>query len=253
MRQGSSATFEELLSKAKPLLEKAVRNDKNENKLEAVRCYVEGIELLLNAIEIAPEGSKEALRKRAQDYTKRCEDLKSHRGAKITDYRSYDIKEDSVGHSYETIFSMCINDEVTEVAVEDPYIITAHQSRKPRRDECIKTLPVTNFLMFCELLVRKARNVQTVTLMTQKKREQNAEQQAALDELTESLKRKNVKLCIDYRDFHDRYVRFNNGYEVKMGRGLDIYKPLKRFDIGKHDYLLRPCRETTFQIFKKVA
>lgn len=51
MRQGSSATFEELLSKAKPLLESAVRNDRNENKLEAVRCYVEGIELLLNAIE----------------------------------------------------------------------------------------------------------------------------------------------------------------------------------------------------------
>lgn len=57
------------------------------------------------------------------------------------------------------------------------------------------------------MLVRKARNVHTVTLVTQMKREQNAEQQTALDELKDSLKRKNVDLLIKYQEFHDRYVR----------------------------------------------
>lgn len=51
MKPGSSATFEELLSRAKPVLEAAVRDDNNGNKLEAIRGYVDGIGLLLDAIE----------------------------------------------------------------------------------------------------------------------------------------------------------------------------------------------------------
>ena len=46
---------------------------------------------------------------------------------------------DSTGHSYEKIFSRCLDEKLTEVHVEEPYIRQGHQTY--------------NFLRFCELLV----------------------------------------------------------------------------------------------------
>ena len=50
---------------------------------------------------------------------------------------------------------------------------------------------------------------------------------------------------------HDREIRLDNGWVVKIGRGFDIYqKPGDWFEIGSNDLDLRPCLETTEDIFK---
>ena len=49
------------------------------------------------------------------------------------------IANNSTGHSYEKIFSHFLDEMLTEVHVEDPYIRQGHQ--------------IYNFLRFCELLV----------------------------------------------------------------------------------------------------
>ena len=50
---------------------------------------------------------------------------------------------------------------------------------------------------------------------------------------------------------HDREIRLDNGWVVKIGRGFDIYqKPGDWFEIGSNDLDLRPCLETTVDIFK---
>ena len=44
--------------------------------------------------------------------------------------------------------------------------------------------------------------------------------------------------------------RFNNGCIIKIGRGLDYFKPATgKFSIGQFDMNYRPCHETTVDIY----
>ena len=46
--------------------------------------------------------------------------------------------------------------------------------------------------------------------------------------------------------------RFDNGWVIKIDRGLDIYMPAESwFSIGFCDFDLRPCRETVVHIFRR--
>lgn len=81
--------------------------------------------------------------------------------------------------------------------------------------------------------------------------DQRRQQQSKLGELATSLLSYQITLEIEYsQTLHDREIRFNNGWIVKIGRGLDIYKGTKgKFEIGFCDYDLRKCHETTVDIF----
>ncbi|CAF1524463.1 unnamed protein product [Rotaria sp. Silwood1] len=47
-----------------------------------------------------------------------------------------------------------------------------------------------------------------------------------------------------------RLQRLNNGWIIKIGRGLDFYKPPEsKLSIGYYDLDLRPCHQTTIDIF----
>jgi len=67
-----------------------------------------------------------------------------------------------------------------------------------------------------------------------------------------SLKEHDITLNCTYSDtIHDRQVMLDNGWVVKIGRGFDIYqKPDNWFSVGSTDLELRPCLETTVDIFK---
>ena len=50
---------------------------------------------------------------------------------------------------------------------------------------------------------------------------------------------------------HDREIRIDNGWVVKIGRGLDFYqKPGGWFEVGSHDLSLRKCLETKVDIYR---
>jgi ATP-dependent Lon protease len=52
-------------------------------------------------------------------------------------------------------------------------------------------------------------------------------------------------------DLHDREIRFDNGWVIKISRGLDFYqKPSGWFEIGANDLGLRKCLETKVDIFR---
>lgn len=49
---------------------------------------------------------------------------------------------------------------------------------------------------------------------------------------------------------HDQESRFNNGWMIKIGRGLDYFKkPQSHLSLGYCDFDLRPGHETTVDIF----
>jgi len=73
-----------------------------------------------------------------------------------------------------------------------------------------------------------------------------------LEELKQSLLEADVALDIELKDkLHDREVRIDNGWIIKIGRGLDFYqRPESWFAVGANDLSLRKCLETKVDIFK---
>jgi ATP-dependent Lon protease len=74
-----------------------------------------------------------------------------------------------------------------------------------------------------------------------------------LDALKQSLLENDVVLDIMLNaNLHDREIRLDNGWTIKIGRGLDFYqKPDSWFSVGANDYSLRKCLETKVDIFRE--
>ena len=103
--------------------------------------------------------------------------------------------------------------------------------------------------------MKKCKNLTSISLLTSTSPNQRDEQSSKLDELKSDLKNNHkITLSVKYSEsLHDREIRIlPSGWVIKIGRGLDIYKATKgKFVIGQFDQDLRPCHETTVDIFNK--
>ena len=74
-----------------------------------------------------------------------------------------------------------------------------------------------------------------------------------IEDLKQSLLEMDVVLKVEVNEkLHDREIRIDNGWVVKIGRGLDFYqKPDSWFSIGANDFSLRPCLETKVDIYRE--
>ena len=141
------------------------------------------------------------------------------------------------GHSYETIIGPYLHG-AKSVVIEDPYIRLPHQ--------------VQNFVRFCEAVI-KTPTVKNIKLITgYDDNAQLAELSEKLEELKQSLLDLDVELKMELNPkIHDREIRLDNGWIIKIGRGLDFYqKPAGWYEIGVHDLSQRKCLETKVDIFK---
>ena len=149
----------------------------------------------------------------------------------------YTILYGDTGHSYDSIVGPYLRG-ATALVVEDPYIRHTHQ--------------IQNFVRFCEVLVRTG-SIRKLSLITSY--DANAplhEIAEKLEELKQSLLEVDIELDIKLNpNLHDREIRIDNGWTVKIGRGLDFYqKPASWFEVGAHDMALRKCLETKVDIFR---
>ncbi|CAG8866503.1 BREX system Lon protease-like protein BrxL [Pseudomonas fluorescens] len=141
------------------------------------------------------------------------------------------------GYSYESIIGPYLQGAKT-VVIEDPYIRLQHQ--------------IQNFVRFCETVL-KAGTVKKITLITgYDDKTQLAEIAEKLEELKQSLLELDAELEVKLNpNIHDREIRLDNGWVIKIGRGLDFYqKPGGWFEIGANDLSLRKCLETKVDIFR---
>jgi len=141
------------------------------------------------------------------------------------------------GYSYEAMMAPYLAG-VKEVLVEDPYVRMPHQ--------------IQNFVRFCEVVV-KAATVKRIHLITSYDDNlQMIDVQNKLAELQQSLLELDIVLDVELNpNLHDREIRLDNGWVIKIGRGLDFYqKPDSWFGIGANDLALRPCLETKVDIFR---
>nr|XP_021123717.2 MIT domain-containing protein 1 isoform X2 [Anas platyrhynchos] len=194
-------------------VKRAVELDLASRFQESLVCYQEGIDLLLQVVKgTKDEAKKQRYRQKISEYMTRAEDIKKHIEKEKQDskyHKQIRIEENATGYSYEKLFQEYLTEIVSEVWVEDPYIRHVHQG--------------------------SGRNQQT----------------SGLEEIEQSLRNYGVTLNVSFSSsIHDREIRFNNGWMIKIGRGLDYFKkPEGRFSIGYCDFDLRPCHETTVDVF----
>jgi ATP-dependent Lon protease len=151
--------------------------------------------------------------------------------------RHFTILYGDTGYGYDTIIGPYLPG-ATSVDVEDPYIRQPHQMQ--------------NFVRFCETVLQAA-TIRRIHLCTGfDDALQKSEMVERLAELEQSLLEMDVKLEVTFNpNLHDREIRLDNGWTIKIGRGLNFYqKPAGRFEIGAHDLNLRKCLETKVDIYK---
>ena len=138
------------------VLKRAVELD-NEGKFsESLVCYQEGIDILFNEVKQSSDDKFKAnARQRLTEYMKRAEQLKEfvQNQKQVGKFHErIEIKAGQRGCSYSRLFSKFIDDKLKNVTIHDPYIRSHHQ--------------ILNLLRFCELLVKKGKNLQNIKLIT---------------------------------------------------------------------------------------
>ncbi|XP_038674350.1 MIT domain-containing protein 1 isoform X2 [Scyliorhinus canicula] len=238
----SQSSLSEKENSAVTVLKRAIELDNDSRFQNSLVCYQEGIDLLLQVMKATTNDTKKIhYRQKIANYMDRAEEIKKHLDKLKEDGKYHEqikIPEDATGFSYEKLFKPYLDQFVTEVWVEDPYIRHVHQ--------------LYNFLRFCEMLLKGPCKVKNIHLLTSLDNNGgNSQQSSSLDEIKQSLQGYGVTLELNHSSsIHDREIRFNNGWMIKIGRGLDYFKKTQgRFSIGYCDFDLRQCHETTVDIF----
>ena len=142
------------------------------------------------------------------------------------------------GYGYETLFKDYLVN-ATEIIIEDSYIRQKYQ--------------INNLLRLCEIIVKLA-NCKKLTLITSADDEvQKKDNILVFDQIANSLFDHDIEFRVEFSNvLHDRELKMNNGWNIKMGRGLDYFQSLggNFFQVGTNDLDLRPCLETSFDFYK---
>lgn len=227
---------------AASVLTRAVEMDKKEQYTMALVLYQEGVQILLDAMKETKEARKvEYLKEKVKEYLTRAEKVKtliSTRKSAGTYRELTRIESGSMGHGYASVFGRFLDGTVTHIEIEDPYIRVFHQCQ--------------NLVRLCELAVQKCSALSKISLLTTYDPDES-QQIGRLAELKESLAAHQVSFDFSFSEtLHDRQIKLSNGWIIKIGRGLDYFKaPEGKFVLGSCDLELRPCLETTVDIFHK--
>ena len=107
-----------------------------------------------------------------------------------------------------------------------------------------------NFIRFCEATLKQP-SIKKIKLVTSYDDKTKIQELAdRLEDIKQSLLDFDVELVVEVNEnLHDREIRIDNGWIIKIGRGLDFYqRPDSWFTIGSNDLMLRKCLETKVDI-----
>ncbi|XP_057237469.1 MIT domain-containing protein 1 isoform X3 [Malurus melanocephalus] len=195
------------------MVKRAVQLDEASRFQESLVCYQEGIDLLLQVVKATTdEAKKHRYRQKISEYMSRAEDIKKH------------IEKEKQDGKYHK--QIRIEENATGFGYEK---------------------------LFQEYLTEIVSEVWVEDPYIRQVHQGGgrSQQMNSLGEIKQSLSNHGITLNIDFSSsIHDREIRFNNGWIIKIGRGLDYFKkPQGHFSIGYCDFDLRPCHETTVDFF----
>ena len=156
----------------------------------------------------------------------------AHSGDNVLNKKHIKIEDNQIGVTYEYLFSYCL-DGATEIHLIDPYIRTIHQQE--------------NLVAFIALIKNINKdNVDKKISLFLKTYFSDDYKEKSID-FFESLKRILSDSVIDFSyefdsDIHDRSIETNSGWEIWLGRGLDIYKEYENPIIERQLQDKRKCK-----------
>ena len=146
------------------------------------------------------------------------------------------IRNGQTGVTYEKLFAPYLAD-AHEIVVEDPYIRGNWQ--------------IQNFLEFVTMLMN-TRPVEGLKLHleTWDKEEKQPELIDKLDDIKDELRTAGIDFEWKLRDFHDRSIKTDTGWNITLGRGLDIYEYYNVHSIAAVSPSMRKCKEFSITYLK---
>ncbi|XP_013100628.1 MIT domain-containing protein 1-like [Stomoxys calcitrans] len=145
------------------------------------------------------------------------------------------IAEDSIGHSFNSLFGHYLTSEVQAIGVDEPYLI--------RKDE------VLNLLVFTELVVKRCRNLEYFQVATKS---------YGLNDFWYALKRDLEQRGIELNIVVTATVTvpkivLSNGFIFEISLGLHFFKaPNPTYSLGMRDYYFRKCKQTDVTIYRQI-
>ena len=159
------------------------------------------------------------------------------------------IEDGEVGYTYESIMLPYLTG-ATRVEINEPYIESPHQ--------------LHNFVRFCEVILKEV-SIDKISLNTKfdynsvanenenEKNRKNEKIRIGFQQLKNDLKQRDITLDITFDEtLHHRQIEIDNGWNINLCRGLDIYHYNDGFfTIGANDFSYRKCKKTKVKIYEK--
>lgn len=220
-------------------LKKGIQLDTAKRYTEALACYQDGLQTLVFLLKDQPSEVGSSRRIKLVEYLDRAEAVKGiiqQLKESGQFHEMLHISLNSTGHGYNSVFGRFLDNDVSIVIIDDPNIKT--------KDQCL------NFLRLIELLVTKCTFLSRIELMTSKDTSGNSKQGQAFNEIINDLKNYKVELSISYSEaIKESRIITNSGWIIKLGRGLDYFKPVEdELSFGYSNLNVRECLETTISI-----
>lgn len=135
------------------------------------------------------------------------------------------------GVTYKDLFGEYLKD-AKEIIIEDPYIKAPHQFR--------------NLVDFLGMLI-DTRPVDGLKVKVITKEHDDLEKHAGMIDSFDTIKDDMVGYGIEFdysfRDFHDRFIKTDTGWNISLGSGLDIYEKAENYTLASARQDRRKCRE----------
>ncbi|EDV95563.1 MIT domain-containing protein 1 [Drosophila grimshawi] len=227
---------------AKALLIRAVECDQSGRILEAQTLYQDGISQLMDFVSDEPdEGKRKGFLVRIKEYMDRANAIKARINGRLALGEvvfHLSIEDNDTNCDYDQLFGKYMTDQTVEILIEEPHLT--------------KNFQYQNLIRFLELAVTNCKDLKYLLLVTKKDVEDFDKQRTNMGQIKADLERRQITLYIKYEDtLHDRKIYLSNGYIIKIGRGLDIYKASNpMYSIGLTNYKYRKCKQTDVDIWR---
>ena len=139
------------------------------------------------------------------------------------------IRENQSGISYQSLFGDYIKG-ATQITIEDAYIRFPYQ--------------IKNLIEFLSLIAQQKEidaDVK-VNLVTWNTEEYTPDSIDAFEEIKESVADIGIDFNYEFKEIHDRKISTDTGWDIILGRGLDIYEPRKGYTIEEFMQERRKCK-----------
>ena len=151
--------------------------------------------------------------------------------------QSLSFRMGQTGVSYQKLFGPYLQ-QANEIIIEDPYIRASWQ--------------IKNFMEFVTMLI-DTRSVDDLklTLVTNEEEDKTPDLIDKLDDIKDDLIEYGIEFKYIIRDFHDRRIKTDTGWNITLGRGLDIFEKYNMYSVASSRQEKRKCKEFSVTFLKE--